>query len=137
MQIQLAESLQNGVTIQVKWPVYVYVVAALSLCGCLTNMMLTIALGLWKETLGKMVIALSMADAMISVLWFFKPGSYLDAPLFFAWSCSVSLVSCFAYSLVETIKHADDQRVNSMFCKVLDVFSGCWSGHSNSYSFFP
>lgn len=104
-----------------EFPIYIQIVAALSLFGCLANMLLAIILGMWRETLGKMVIALSITDAIVSSLWFIKPGHKFDVPFFFGWGSSISLTCCFAYALVVTIKHADDQRLNSHFCKFLMV----------------
>ena len=66
----------NGLVLQevlTEFPIYVQITAAPSLLGCLVNMLLTVVLGMWRETLGKMVIALSIIDAVLSSLWFFKP----------------------------------------------------------------
>ena len=119
--------LSESVMVQENAPMDKFTIAMLSLAaistlGCIFNIIMTLALKLHYNALGKMVVILSLYDAIFTISfalvgYFDVPPLFLLGVFIFSWTESIVWVTCFAHALYVSIRYDLDHLNNSLLKK--------------------
>ena len=126
LELAAAESPPCGTAIAL------VVLGIISALGCIFNIFTTFLLKLHFNELGKMVIFLSIADIIFTIIFTVgEESTIVDIIFSMSWAASVIMLGCFAHALYRTVKSDEEKALNNVLlkkyiitCLVISAFIG-------------